>query len=65
MVWLGKHALKVCSKSPPESSSLKVIKISGCKKPQEWEGEKLKNLIYKQTVLDHLFLATLHAAKTL
>ena len=32
MVWLGKHALKVCSKSPPEISSPKFMMISRMQK---------------------------------
>ena len=43
MVWLGKHALKVCSKSSPKSSSLKVIMISGTQKAsgvREWKTKE-------------------------
>ena len=42
MVWLGKHALKVCSKSPPESSSPKVIMISRMQKASGVGGWEIK-----------------------
>ena len=41
MVWLGKHALKVCSKSPSESSSPTVIMISRMQKATiRWEFKR-------------------------